>query len=104
MCIRDRPQLVLDVRSRKTLTLGIGALWSLLWIVIGVWATRTLAQAGAAGHAARVIPRVLIAVGLLGFFLLPGDVRWIAFTIFVIAALVYAYQHRQVAANASSAG
>lgn len=102
--VGGQPQLTLDVRSRKTLTLGIGALWTLLWVVIGVWAARTLARAGAAGHSARALPKILIAVGLLGFFLLPGDVRWAAFTVFVVSALIFAFQHRVAAPRDSSAG
>ena len=47
--VGGQPELTLSVRPRRTLTLGIGALWTLLWIAIGIWATRTLARVGAAG-------------------------------------------------------
>jgi hypothetical protein len=36
-----------------------------------------------------------MAVGLLGFFLIPGAVHWLLFAIFAVAALAYAIQRRR---------
>ena len=92
--VGGQPELMLSVRPRRTITLGIGALWTLLWVVIGIWAARTLARAGAADQSARALPKILIAIGLLGFFLLPDPVRWGAFALFVIAAVAYGFRQR----------
>jgi hypothetical protein len=93
------PQLTLAIRPREALTLGIGALWTLVWLVIAVWAAAALARAGAAGNLARALPWPLIAVGLIGFFLLPTPLSWVSFAAFVVGALAFAFQPRAARAG-----
>jgi hypothetical protein len=87
------PQLTLALRPRRTLTLGLGALWTLAWLVGGVWVARVLARAGARGTLLRAVPKVLIALGLLGFFLTPiPALRWTLFGLFALGLLCAAFQ------------
>jgi hypothetical protein len=89
------PQLTLSLRPHRTLTLGIGAVWTLLWIIGGLWVARVLARAGARGTLFRAVPKLLIALGLLGFFLVPIEgLRWTLFALFTLGALCYAFQRK----------
>ncbi len=89
------PQLTLSLRPHRTLTLLIGSVWTLLWIVGGLWVARVLARAGARGTLFRAVPKLLIALGLLGFFLVPIEgLRWTLFALFTLGALCYAFQRK----------
>ena len=95
--VGGEPKLTLALRPRRTLTLGFGVLWTLLWIVGGIWAAIAVSRASSAGNAARAIPRLLIALGLIGFFLVPGPLRWLMFVLFVLGAAAFAWQRRPAA-------
>ena len=41
----------------------------------------------------RHLPKAMIALGLTAFFLAPNPINWLAFTVFVIGAVAFGYQH-----------
>ncbi len=99
--VGGEPRLVLAVRPRRALTLGVGFIWTVLWIIAGIWLLRLLGSDGASGRFRRAVPKVLIGLGLIGFFLVPGPVRWLLFAIFVAGAIGVAVQRRTAIRTAS---
>jgi len=89
------PKLTLSVRPRRTLTLGLGALWTVVCLVGGLWLVRA-ATRNEGRDAWRAIPTAMMAVGLLGFLLIPNGFRWVLFAAFALGALAYAIQRRQM--------
>ncbi|MBL8849601.1 MAG: hypothetical protein JNG89_07950, partial [Planctomycetaceae bacterium] len=87
------PKLTLSIRPRRTLTLGLGALWTAVCLLGGIWLLRT-ATRNEGREAWRAVPKAMMAVGLLGFLLIPGDFRWVLFAAFALGALAYAVQLR----------
>jgi type II secretory pathway pseudopilin PulG len=90
------PKLTLAVRPRRTLTLGLGFVWTLVCLFGGLWLVRT-ATRHEARDAWQYAPMALIAIGLLGFLLIPSPVKWMFFVAFALGALLFAIQRRRVA-------
>jgi hypothetical protein len=93
------PSLVLKTRSAATRT----TLWSLVeaagWLIATIWACSALLRPDRIPLALSA----LIAVGsAAAFVLLPGDERWLAFALFVVAATVtYVLRYPRVEATAA---
>jgi len=92
--IGGEPRLTLAVRPRQTLTLALGAIWTLVCLFGGLWLVRTAAR-HEARDALQYAPTALIAVGLLGFLLTPSPVNWTFFAAFALGALLFAIQRRR---------
>ena len=95
--VSGAPKLTLSIRPRRSLEIGFGAIWSTVWIVIGLGLAVTIGKAGSATAIMRHIPKALIALGLLAFFLLPNPIKWFGFTAFVLGACALGFQHRKPA-------
>lgn len=92
--VGGEPRLVLAVRPRRALTLGVGFLWTVLCLIAGVWLLRLLGSGDASARFRRAVPKFLIGLGLIGFFLTPPPVRWLFFAVFVAGAVGLALQRR----------
>ena len=92
--VGGEPRLVLAVRPRRALTLGVGFLWTVLCLIAGIWLLRLLGSGDASTRFRRAVPKLLIGLGLIGFFLIPGPVRWLLFAVFVAGAIGLALQRR----------
>ncbi|MAG94209.1 MAG: hypothetical protein CMJ48_10715 [Planctomycetaceae bacterium] len=86
--VDGQPRLALAVRSRETRELGLGLIWTLVWIVAGVVVLRIARRVTDAAAFWKTIPPVLLVGGLLAFFLLPQPLAGIGFVIFCCGALV----------------
>ena len=95
--VGGEPKLTLAIRPRRAITLSLGALWTLVCLIGGLWVVRAAIQEDGR-NIWRAIPRVLAAVGLLGFLLIPGGLRWLPFAIFAAAVLWWFIQRRRAPA------
>ncbi len=81
------PRLALTVRPNESDKLGLGFVWTAVWIAIAVWLLR-LITGSSSGFPCRQMAGGLIALGLLGMFFLPRPLSEASFLTFAIAAIV----------------
>ena len=81
------PRLALTVRPNESDKLGLGFVWSAVWVAIAVWLLRLIAGASR-GFPCRQMAGGLIVLGLLGMFFLPSPLSETCFLAFAIAAIV----------------
>ena len=90
------PLLTLGLRPRASLEAGFGLVWCVVWLVLGLGLASTLTRGSVFARLLHHTPLVLIAVGLVWYFLLP--VGALGFTLFVLGAIGFGWQHRKGAA------
>ncbi|MBI5757682.1 MAG: hypothetical protein HZA46_04110, partial [Planctomycetales bacterium] len=89
------PLLTLGLRPRASLEAGFGLVWCVVWLVLGLGLVSTLTRSGVFARLLHHTPLVLIAVGLVWYFLLPTSV--LGFALFVLGAIGFGWQHRRAA-------
>lgn len=94
--VGGEPKLTLAVRPRRALTLSLGAIWTLVCLIGGLWLVGGAIRSEGR-DVWRIVPKVLAAVGLLGFLLIPGGARWLPFVLFAAAMLWWFVQRRRAA-------
>ena len=92
--VSGTPRLALAVWPRRSLEVGFGLVWSVVWIVLGLTITVACGRPNAGVAIRRSVPKALIALGLLGFFLFPAPVAGFGFTLFVLGALAVGFRRR----------
>jgi hypothetical protein len=90
------PLLTLGLRPRASLEAGFGLVWCVVWLALGLGLVSTLTRSGVFARLLHHSPLVLIAVGLVWYFLLPVGV--LGFALFALGALGFGWQHRKAAA------
>jgi hypothetical protein len=90
------PLLTLGLRPRASLEAGFGLVWCVVWLALGLGLVSVLTRSGVFARLLHHSPLVLIAVGLVWYFLLPAGV--LGFTLFVLGSLGFGWQHRKAAA------
>ncbi|TXT37181.1 MAG: hypothetical protein FD138_722, partial [Planctomycetota bacterium] len=83
------PRLTLTVRPNESDKLGLGFIWTAVWVAIAVWLLRLIAGASS-GFPCRQMAGGLIALGLLGMFFLPSPLSEACFLAFAISTIVLA--------------
>ena len=81
------PRLALTVRPNESDKMGLGFVWSAVWVAIAVWLLRLIAGASR-GFPCRQMGGGLIVLGLLGMFFLPSPLSEACFVAFAIAAIM----------------
>ena len=81
------PRLALTVRPNESDKMGLGFVWSAVWVAIAVWLLRLIAGASR-GFPCRQMAGGLIVLGLLGMFFLPSPLSEACFVAFAIAAIM----------------
>ena len=83
------PRLALSVRPNESDKLGLGFVWTAVWVAIAVWLLRLIAGTSS-GFPCRQMAGGLIVLGLLGMFFLPSPLSEACFLAFAISAIVLA--------------
>ncbi|WP_218922410.1 hypothetical protein [Fuerstiella marisgermanici] len=76
-------ELTLTVRDRKTIHFGLGILWSLACLIVAV----ILLKGVSSGNLNLRISLLASVIGLAGWLCLPGDIRYVALTVCIAAAI-----------------
>ncbi len=76
-------ELTLTVRDRKTIHFGLGILWSLACLIVAVILLKGVSR----GNLPLRISLLASVVGLAGWLCLPGDIRYVALTVCIAAAI-----------------
>jgi hypothetical protein len=91
------PRLSVAVRPKESLQTGLGSLWALVWLVLGAGLVAAFGGAKARPEVRRHLPKVVAAVGLVSFLILPMPLNGFGLTIFVIG-LAIALRRQKVGA------
>ena len=86
--VGGQPQLALRVRSRELLDTGVGLIWTLVWLGIGVGVVITLSRCTTVRDLTMPLVWVLFAAGLASFIAMPGVLSGLGFVCFAVAWLV----------------
>jgi hypothetical protein len=86
-------RLALGLRPRASLETGFGLAWTVVWLLAGLGLIAALGRGSAVAALVRWLPPILLAVGLVWYFLLP--LSTIGFALFVIGAVCFGWQHRR---------
>lgn len=84
------PLIMLSVRPKLHWTWLLGAVWGLGWLLVVLGSCVQLFRTATFTGAALLASNVLIAVGLAGFFFLPGLERWLLFAAFCLGGTLRA--------------
>ncbi|MEX0718445.1 MAG: hypothetical protein WD066_17760, partial [Planctomycetaceae bacterium] len=84
------PRLALAVRSRDSLETGFGLVWSLVWLAVGIGAAVAFHRAESRGALVARIAVACVAVGAIGFFLLPAPWSGWLLALAIAGGLVFA--------------
>ena len=95
------PKLALAVRPRQTVNYLLGGLWALGWIAAVVTLLVALRTESGKLWVARKLPIVIAAAAVLGMLMLASPFNGVAAAVFVIAAIITAWQHRDPVAAAA---
>jgi hypothetical protein len=85
-------RLALGIRPAASLEFGLGLGWAAVWLCVAVGFIAALRRTDALAALGRWLPPLAIGVGLLWYFLLPVGI--VGFGLFVVGAVVLAWQHR----------
>jgi hypothetical protein len=100
--VSGEPKLALSVRPRESVETGFGLIWTAVWIAIGLAVAGLLSRAGSTRAILHGLPKAMVGVGLVVFFLFPYvALAWLGFLTFVAGAIAIAYQHRHPAADST---
>lgn len=93
------PKLALSLWPERSLEVGWGLLWTIVWLFVGAGLVVVFRSSDAGHRLRRHSPTALIAVGLLTFLLLPSSVAWLGLLLFVLGAAALGFQHRRPASS-----
>jgi hypothetical protein len=96
--VSGAPKLALAIRPRRSLEVGLGLIWTVVWIVLGFGAAVALSRVSAAKTLHSHVPKAMIVFGLLAFFFLPTVLAACGFGVFALGTLAFGIQHSKVAA------
>ena len=96
------PRLALTMRPQQSLEVGLGAIWTIVWIGLGIGIAIVIHRAGHWCAIFKCLPSVMVALGLLAFYYTPDAMRWVGFFVFLLGALAVGFQNRRVPENATS--
>jgi hypothetical protein len=88
--VSGQPKLALQLRSRELLDTGLGFIWTIVWIGIGVVLLVTFGRVGQTGSTSAAVAVSLFAAGLASFVVLPNPLSSVGFVAFVVGASVLA--------------
>ncbi|MEO1994226.1 MAG: hypothetical protein ABGZ17_03020, partial [Planctomycetaceae bacterium] len=88
------PQLTLKVWPRSVVETGFGLIWTVVWLTVGCTSAVVLSRSGFSGLV-RHCPKVLLILGLVGFFVLPQPLHWCGFALFLLAGSLLGIQYRR---------
>ena len=80
------PLLTISLRPRQAWTRSLTWLWSLCWGVLALWVVRRIRTASSAASLRPVLGFVAV-LGVLGYLLLPGDLRFISLVMFIVSLI-----------------
>lgn len=83
------PRLALSVRPVESSTLGLGWLWSVVWLAAAAWCWRIARRMPTVGTMCQQVTVGLGVLGLLAMFLLPS-LNFVGFLMFAVSSLVLA--------------
>jgi hypothetical protein len=96
--VSGNPRLALSVRPRESVETGLGLVWALVWLAVGIGLAGLLSRARAASAIFHSLPKAMVGVGLVAFFLFVNPaVAWLGFVVFLIGAMLLGYQYRRPA-------
>ncbi len=93
------PKLALGLRPQESVRTGLGLLWTLVWLAVGLGVVIAVNSGTALSQLMHRAPSVVGVIGLLGFFLLPAPLSVLSFLVFVGAAIVVAWMNRNAAVS-----
>ena len=88
--VSGAPKLALKLRSREVFETGCGLLWTIVWIGTGLTLAGLFLRARSAAALWQPLSCLLVAVGLVVFFVLPDPLRELGFMAFVLGLLLVA--------------
>jgi hypothetical protein len=94
--VSGNPRLALSIRPRESVEAGLGLVWTLVWLAVGIGLAGLLSRARAGSAIFHSLPKAMVGVGLVAFFLLP-QMSWLGFAVFLIGAVLLGYQYRRPA-------
>ena len=86
--VGGNPELTLSVQPAETTRMLWGIGWCVVSVIAGLWLVSRFIRANASGNAGGFLINFAIAIGLLGFYLLPTDLAWCSFWVFIFAAFL----------------
>jgi hypothetical protein len=82
------PRLAVAVRPKESLQTGLGSLWALVWLVLGACLVAAFGGAKARPEIRRHLAKVVAAVGLVAFLILPAPLNWLGLAVFAVALAI----------------
>ena len=86
------PKLALEIRPRQSIRWAMGLIWTAVWLFVGATILLTLRQASGIRRLVHLLPVVLAVLGVLGFCILPTPLNAASFVLFLVSAMVTAWQ------------
>ncbi|GEM_PF-2088556 len=96
--VSGNPKLALSVRPRESVEAGLGMVWTLVWLAVGIGLAGLLSRARAGSAIFHSLPKAMVGVGLVAFFLFVNPaVAWLGFAVFLMGAALLGFQYRRPA-------
>ena len=100
--VSGAPKLALKLRSREVFETGFGLLWTIVWLGTGLTLAGLVLRARSAAEFWQPLSWLLVAVGLVVFFILPDPLRELGFMVFVLGLLLLAARFVRARATTSA--
>jgi hypothetical protein len=91
--VSGQPKLALQFRSRELLDTGLGIVWTIVWVGIGVVLLIAFGRVGQTDSATNAIAISLFAAGLASYLILPSPLNTLGFVAFVVGAVTLAIRY-----------
>ncbi|MFN0197304.1 MAG: hypothetical protein ACKVT0_11210 [Planctomycetaceae bacterium] len=96
--VSGSPKLALSLRTRESVSTGLGFVWTLVWLGMAALLVLTWWRFGSISNIMHRLPEFLLVVGLVGYFLVPTHFGWLTAMFllsFIIGAVALGIRYRK---------
>ncbi len=96
--VSGSPKLALSLRTRESVSTGLGFVWTLVWLGMAALLVLTWWRHGSISNIMHRLPEFLLVVGLVGYFLIPVQYGWLTVLFllaFIIGAVALGIRYRK---------
>ncbi|MEX1228969.1 MAG: hypothetical protein WEB58_01940 [Planctomycetaceae bacterium] len=101
--VTGSPKLALSLRTRETVATGVGFVWTLVWFAAAIVLVVSVLRFGLMSQIFYRLPEFLLAIGVVGYFLMPrgfGGFAVLFLVMFVAGVIALAVRRRRAVAAA----
>ncbi|MEX0727533.1 MAG: hypothetical protein WD065_14750, partial [Planctomycetaceae bacterium] len=101
--VTGSPRLALSLRTRETVATGVGFVWTLVWFAAAIVLVVSVLRFGLMSQIFYRLPEFLLAIGVVGYFLMPrgfGGFAVLFLVMFVAGVIALAVRRRRAVAAA----